>query len=83
MLRLFPWPNARDEYIMRLRLSGKTYRAIGEIVGLSIERVRQLYVRANKRDARHAAAVLKDMNSQLVRDRNYLDIGRPLPRWKQ
>jgi len=34
--------NKRDQYIHDLRKQGFTYQAIGDIVGLSLERVRQI-----------------------------------------
>lgn len=45
--------NQRDEYIFEERQKGRTYKDIGQELGIGVERVRQVYERAC-RDKRQA-----------------------------
>jgi len=79
----WPYPKLRRAYMLRLRKGGMIYREIGEIMGLSVERSRQLVKRAEVDAELHEEKILGQMNMQLRMDRNYLDIGRPLPKWRE
>jgi DNA-directed RNA polymerase specialized sigma24 family protein len=71
----------RKNYMLILRDGGMTYREVGEVMGVSASRANQLVHAGAKHAREHREQVLFDMSEQLRLERNYLDLGRPLPKW--
>lgn len=41
---------AREQRVLELRYSGKTFREIGEVIGVTPARVRQIFIKAQRKE---------------------------------